>query len=419
MGISARRGPLALANKNYLAAEIAGTGPDSRGQRRQAGAAVSQRENDAFLIAIPFLATIRDSAALLKAAGDIDKFASRDTLPRQRAVSLYIAASLRAYAALARGDTVSATRLFDALPDSLPISIPFDLFTRARLIGRQDPRRAIEILERHSGADLLYPARELERGRLAEKIGDKERAVDAYSFVATVWQNADAGASPRRREGSERRADATRLRRTHARAALRRKALTRDAFAHASTSHARSAQGLVAVASSRARARRRRLRRLRPRRSPPSSSSRSTRSAIDFSIAIRYRTSRDSRRKAFGRRFAPNFRRRLFRITTRWRPGLTPGQHGITINQFFDPIRREWFRRTSANDGSFFKGEPIWVTAEKAGIRTAAYFWTGSEAEIAGVVQRSGIRSMRLYRTRSRSVRSFSGCGCPSRSVPI
>ena len=108
-------------------------------------------------------------------------------------MSLYVAASLRAYAALARGDTVSATRLFDALPDSLPISIPFDLFTRARLIGRQDPRRAIEILERHSGADLLYPARELERGRLAEKIGDKERAVDAYSFVATVWQSADAG----------------------------------------------------------------------------------------------------------------------------------------------------------------------------------------------------------------------------------
>ena len=64
--------------------------------------------------------------------------------------------------------------------------------------------------------------------------------------------------------------------------------------------------------------------------------------------------------------------------------GLTPGQHGIAINQFFDPIRAEWFRRTSGGDGSFFKGEPIWVTAEKAGIRTAAYFWTGSEAEIGG-----------------------------------
>ena len=185
--------PLALANKNYLAAEIAGLGLIPADSADKLVRPFLNERNDAFLIAIPFLATIRDSAALLKAAGDIDKFASRDTLPRQRAVSLYVAASLRAYAALARGDTVSATRLFDALPDSLPISIPFDLFTRARLIGRQDPRRAIEILERHSGADLLYPARELERGRLAEKIGDKERAVDAYSFVATVWQSADAG----------------------------------------------------------------------------------------------------------------------------------------------------------------------------------------------------------------------------------
>jgi hypothetical protein len=49
------------------------------------------------------------------------------------------------------------------------------------------------MLERHGGADLLYPARELERGRLAERIGDKERAVDAYTFVATIWQNADPG----------------------------------------------------------------------------------------------------------------------------------------------------------------------------------------------------------------------------------
>jgi predicted AlkP superfamily pyrophosphatase or phosphodiesterase len=65
--------------------------------------------------------------------------------------------------------------------------------------------------------------------------------------------------------------------------------------------------------------------------------------------------------------------------------GLTPGHHGIVLNQFFDPARKEWFRKTSASDGSFFGGEPIWVTAEKAGIRTAAYFWFGSEAEIEGV----------------------------------
>src|SRR4051812_31007632 len=82
--------------------------------------------------------------------------------------------------------------------------------------------------------------------------------------------------------------------------------------------------------------------------------------------------------------FRPEFPSKTFPNHYSMASGLTPGQHGITINQFFDPVRGEWFRRTSASDGSFFKGEPIWVTAERAGIHTAAYFWTGSEAEIAG-----------------------------------
>ena len=83
--------------------------------------------------------------------------------------------------------------------------------------------------------------------------------------------------------------------------------------------------------------------------------------------------------------FRPEFPSKTFPNHYSMATGLTPGQHGITINQFFDPVRGESFRKASANDGSFFSGEPIWVSAERAGIRTAAYFWTGSEAEIGGV----------------------------------
>src|SRR5262249_45749005 len=83
-------------------------------------------------------------------------------------------------------------KLFDALPDSI-ISIPIDQFIRARLVGRTDPKRAIDILERHvAGAGLVYAARELERGRLAEKRGDRGRGVAAGSVVPGVGQNADA-----------------------------------------------------------------------------------------------------------------------------------------------------------------------------------------------------------------------------------
>src|SRR5262245_3937710 len=83
--------------------------------------------------------------------------------------------------------------------------------------------------------------------------------------------------------------------------------------------------------------------------------------------------------------FRPQFPSKTFPNHYSMATGLTPGQHGITITSFFDPELKSTLLRTSANEGSWFGGEPIWVTAERAGIKTAAYFWTGSEAEIKGV----------------------------------
>jgi hypothetical protein len=36
----------------------------------------------------------------------------------------------------------------------------------------------------------------LERGRVAERLGDRETALTAYRFVADVWRNADAELRP-------------------------------------------------------------------------------------------------------------------------------------------------------------------------------------------------------------------------------
>ena len=69
--------------------------------------------------------------------------------------------------------------------------------------------------------------------------------------------------------------------------------------------------------------------------------------------------------------------------------GLYPGDHGITGNAFFDPARREWYRlgdQKAVRDSSWYGGEPIWVTAERNGVKTGVYFWTGSEAAIEGVL---------------------------------
>lgn len=66
--------------------------------------------------------------------------------------------------------------------------------------------------------------------------------------------------------------------------------------------------------------------------------------------------------------------------------GLRPEHHGILDNEFFDPARNATYSyKQTATDGSWYKGTPLWVLAEHQGVRTAAFFWPGSDAEIQGV----------------------------------
>ena len=72
-----------------------------------------------------------------------------------------------------------------------------------------------------------------------------------------------------------------------------------------------------------------------------------------------------------------------YTITT----GLYPQNHGIVENNVFDKDRNVTFsmgNREEVQNGRWWLGEPIWITAEKQGQKTAPLFWPGSEAEIAG-----------------------------------
>jgi len=83
----------------------------------------------------------------------------------------------------------------------------------------------------------------------------------------------------------------------------------------------------------------------------------------------------------------PSFPTKTFPNHYSMATGLYPDHHGIVLNSFYDPESGEYyhiFDRDAVEDGSFYGGEPIWVTAEKQGITTGSYFWVGSEAEIAG-----------------------------------
>jgi predicted AlkP superfamily pyrophosphatase or phosphodiesterase len=65
--------------------------------------------------------------------------------------------------------------------------------------------------------------------------------------------------------------------------------------------------------------------------------------------------------------------------------GLYPSSHGVVANRMRDPATGRWFDmddRTAAGDPVWWGGEPIWITAQKAGQVAAPMFWPGSEAPI-------------------------------------
>jgi predicted AlkP superfamily pyrophosphatase or phosphodiesterase len=66
--------------------------------------------------------------------------------------------------------------------------------------------------------------------------------------------------------------------------------------------------------------------------------------------------------------------------------GLHPKHHGFVSNYPYDrEIGRKFNRQTDVSDPTWWGGEPIWITAEKQGVKTATYFWVGSEVEMDGV----------------------------------
>ena len=66
--------------------------------------------------------------------------------------------------------------------------------------------------------------------------------------------------------------------------------------------------------------------------------------------------------------------------------GRYPEHHGMISNAPFDRvIGRQFNVSEDVQNPLWWSAEPIWITAEKQGIKTATYFWVGSEVAIDGV----------------------------------
>ncbi len=115
----------------------------------------------------------------------------------------YLTVTNHAYLALARGDSAEALRLFDARPDSACFGGCWidDLIHVQLLAARGRPADAAARLERPRGgfAGGVVPLEvltALERGRINERLGNRERAIEGYSLVVRAWRNPDPELQP-------------------------------------------------------------------------------------------------------------------------------------------------------------------------------------------------------------------------------
>ena len=110
----------------------------------------------------------------------------------------YLNATNQAYLALARSDSAAALRLFDARPDSACFGGCWidDLIHVQLLAARGRLADAATRLERPLGGFVggIVPfqvLRALERGRVYERLGDREKAIEGYNLVLEAWRNPD------------------------------------------------------------------------------------------------------------------------------------------------------------------------------------------------------------------------------------
>ena len=65
--------------------------------------------------------------------------------------------------------------------------------------------------------------------------------------------------------------------------------------------------------------------------------------------------------------------------------GLVPDHHGIVNNRFWDPEREYGYSMGDTlcrYDPHYYLGEPIWITAQKQGVKTGNVYWVGSDIAI-------------------------------------
>jgi tetratricopeptide (TPR) repeat protein len=165
-------------------------------------------------LALPWWGARRDTLALQRFQHRVDTVVrfhrpepNNPTLPRSNAIRLaQMATAARAHLALARGDTARALRGFDSLSTATTpcawwcqngqLLYARLLAARGRLdkaarILNEPPMLEGNVLDASPAplpSDILWY---LERARVAERLGDRQRATEAYRYVTEAWRRPD------------------------------------------------------------------------------------------------------------------------------------------------------------------------------------------------------------------------------------
>ncbi|MEO8199829.1 MAG: serine/threonine-protein kinase [Gemmatimonadota bacterium] len=148
-------------------------------------------------LAFPWWSFHRDTSSLRAAGRSADSVARSQSNPTVRGRGRYVAAASAAYLALTLGDSAVALERFLALPRGLCPICYFDRLTTAQLLVEQGrDREAWGMLQGEYPTSTLVPYPSeilwvLLRGRVAERLGENERAIRSYSWVAGMWRDPD------------------------------------------------------------------------------------------------------------------------------------------------------------------------------------------------------------------------------------
>jgi hypothetical protein len=152
--------------------------------------------------ALPWWSASRDTVSLMRFAQRADSAARVGGSLVARSYARYLGDAARAYLALARADSTTALERLAALPDTscMVNDCFFEKLTEARLYAaRGEDREAGKILDQwlpRRDESPLFVLGTLERGRIAERLKDPERAVKSYQFVTRAWRHADPDLQP-------------------------------------------------------------------------------------------------------------------------------------------------------------------------------------------------------------------------------